>query len=141
MLGFILAEESPRRAPGVLTVPEDRLSVAVFVGEVEEVDADLIQVYEREEGRVRGRDAVLLRGGVPVVQVVDLPWEEPDPLHLQRAAAVEGRVMLAGRLGPDNVREAVRAVRPWAVDAVSKLETEPGIKDHDKVRAFVAAAR
>jgi phosphoribosylanthranilate isomerase len=49
--------------------------------------------------------------------------------------------MLAGRLGPDNVREAVRAVSPWAVDAASKLEAEPGIKDHDKVRAFVAAAR
>ena len=49
--------------------------------------------------------------------------------------------MLAGRLGPDNVREAVRAVRPWAVDAASRLEAEPGVKDHEKVRAFVAAAR
>jgi len=32
-------------------------------------------------------------------------------------------------------------VRPWAVDAASKLESEPGIKDHEKVRAFVEAAR
>jgi indole-3-glycerol phosphate synthase / phosphoribosylanthranilate isomerase len=141
MLGFILAERSPRRAPAVLDVPEDRLSVAVFVGESEAVDSDLVQVYERQEGRVRGRDAVLLRDGVPVAQVVDLPWEEADPLHLQRAAAHEGRVMLAGRLGPDNVRDAVRAVGPWAVDAASQLEREPGIKDHEKVRAFVAAAR
>jgi indole-3-glycerol phosphate synthase / phosphoribosylanthranilate isomerase len=141
MLGFILAEQSPRRAPGVLPVPNDRLSVAVFVGEAEEAPADLVQLYRREEGRVRGRDAVLLRGGETVAHVVDLPWEEQDPLHLQRAAAVEGRLMLAGRLGPENVREAVRAVRPWAVDAASKLEAEPGIKDHDKVRAFVAAAR
>jgi indole-3-glycerol phosphate synthase / phosphoribosylanthranilate isomerase len=141
MLGFILAERSPRRAPRVLEVPDDRLSVAVFVGEAEDAGSDLVQLYQREEGRVRGRDAVLLRNGEPVAQVVDLPWEEPDPLHFQRAAASEGRVMLAGRLGPENVREAVRAVRPWAVDAASQLEAEPGIKDHEKVRGFVAAAR
>jgi indole-3-glycerol phosphate synthase / phosphoribosylanthranilate isomerase len=141
MLGFILAEASPRRALGVLPVPDDRLSVAVFVGEAEDAGSDLVQVYAREDGRVRGRDARLLRDGETVAQVVDLPWEEQDPLHLERAAGATGRVMLAGRLGPDNVREAVRAVRPWAVDAASKLETEPGIKDHDKVRAFVAAAR
>jgi indole-3-glycerol phosphate synthase / phosphoribosylanthranilate isomerase len=141
MLGFILAAESPRRAPGILDVPDDRLSVAVFVGEEEDAGADLVQLYAREEGRVRGREAHLLRNGEPVAHVVDLPWEGNDPLHLQRAAATEGRVMLAGRLGPDNVREAVRAVRPWAVDAASQLEVEPGIKDHEKVRAFVAAAR
>ena len=141
MLGFILAEQSPRRAPAVLDVPDDRLSVAVFVGEPQEAQADLVQLYSREEGLVRGREARLLREGEPVAEVIDLPWDRGDPLHLQRAAATEGRVMLAGRLGPDNVREAVRSVRPWAVDAASKLETEPGIKDHDKVRAFVAAAR
>jgi indole-3-glycerol phosphate synthase / phosphoribosylanthranilate isomerase len=141
MLGFILAEASPRRAPEVLPVPDDRLSVAVFVGKPEEAGADLVQLYAHEEGRVRGRDAVLLFNGEPVAQVVDLPWEDQDPLHLQRAVAAKGRVMLAGRLGPDNVHEAVRAVQPWAVDAASKLESAPGIKDHAKVRAFVEAAR
>jgi phosphoribosylanthranilate isomerase len=141
MLGFILAEESPRRAAEVLPVPDDCLSVAVFVGDAGDADSDLVQLYGREEGRVRGRDAVLLRGGETVAHVIDLPWEKNDPLHLQRAAEMEGRVMLAGRLGPDNVREAVRAVRPWAVDAASRLEAEPGIKDHDRVRAYVAAAR
>lgn len=141
LLGFILAADSPRRAREVLPVPDDRLSVAVFVGDVEENDADLVQLYSRDAGRVRGRDAVLLRGDETVAHVVDLPWEEQDPFHLQRAAAVQGRLMLAGRLGPDNVREAVRAVRPWAVDAASRLEAAPGIKDHAKVRAFVEAAR
>jgi N-(5'phosphoribosyl)anthranilate (PRA) isomerase len=115
--------------------------VAVFVGDAREAGADLVQIYRREEGRVRGREAELLRNGERVARVVDLPWDEEDPLHLQRAAAVEGRVMLAGKLGPDNVRDAVRAVRPWAVDAASRLERSPGIKDHAKVRAFVEAAR
>ena len=140
LVGFILAEETPRRAPRILDVPETALSVAVFVGQTEETGTDLVQLYSRERGH-RGRDAKLLRDGVEVASVVDLPWEQSDPLHLQRAAATEGRVMLAGRLGPDNVGAAVRAVRPWAVDAVSQLEVEPGIKDHEKVRAFVAAAR
>jgi phosphoribosylanthranilate isomerase len=49
--------------------------------------------------------------------------------------------VLAGGLGPENVREAIEAVRPWCVDASRSLETEPGIKDHDRVRAFVEAAR
>ncbi len=49
--------------------------------------------------------------------------------------------MLAGGLGPDNVRAAIDAVRPWAVDAASRLEREPGVKDHGRVRAFVEAAR
>ena len=39
------------------------------------------------------------------------------------------------------VAEAIRHVRPWAVDASSRLEVEPGIKDPDKVRAYVEAAR
>jgi phosphoribosylanthranilate isomerase len=49
--------------------------------------------------------------------------------------------MLAGGLGPENVREAIAAVRPWAVDASSSLEVAPGIKDAERVRAFVEAAR
>lgn len=141
MAGFVLAEASPRRALRVLPVPETMLSVAVVVGELDEHDADLVQLYSAESGKVRGRDAVLLREGRQVAQVVDLPWGEDDSTHLERARAVEGRIMLAGRLGPENVREAIAAVRPWAVDASSGLEREPGVKDHDLVRAYVEAAR
>jgi indole-3-glycerol phosphate synthase len=141
LAGFILVEDSPRRAADVLPVPETMLSVAVHVGEYEDRGTDLVQLYEQEAGTVRGRDAVLLRDGEVVARALDLPWEESDPEHLARAARADGRVMLAGRLGPDNVRRAIEAVRPWAVDAASRLEREPGIKDHDKVRAFVEAAR
>ena len=140
LAGFILAEESPRRSDEVLPVPETMLSVAVHVGEYDERGADLVQLYKRENGH-RARDAVLLRDGERVARVLDLPWETEDPDHFDRAQAAEGRVMLAGRLGPDNVRAAIDAVQPWAVDAASRLELEPGVKDHDKVRAFVAAAR
>ena len=141
MAGFVLAEASPRRAPGVLPVPDTMLAVAVVVGEPEGDGADLVQLYAREEGRVRGRDAVLLREGEEVARVVDLPWQEADPTHLERARATEGRVMLAGGLGPANVRDAIDAVQPWAVDASSSLEVSPGIKDHELVRAYVEAAR
>ncbi len=140
LCGFIFAEGSPRFAAGVLPVPETVLSVAVFVGEPEERGADLVQLYAREEGTVRGRDAVLLRDGEPVARVADLPWEGEDPDHWRNARG-EDRLMLAGRLGPHNVRAAIRAVRPWAVDAASQLESAPGIKDHEKVRAFVQEAR
>jgi hypothetical protein len=140
LCGFILVEASPRRAPGVLAA-DGALSVAVFVGEPAETDADLVQVYASEPGRVRGRDGVLLRDGETVAQVRDLPWDGDDPSHLARAAAARGRIMLAGKLGPENVAEAVRRVRPWAVDAASRLEREPGVKDHARVRAYVEAAR
>ena len=140
LCGFIFAEGSPRKALEVLPVPETVLSVAVFVGEPEQRGADLVQLYERQEGAVRGRDAVLLRDGEPVARVADLPWEGEDPDHWQKARS-DDRLMLAGRLGPDNVRAAIEAVQPWAVDAASQLEAAPGIKDHEKVRAFVQEAR
>jgi phosphoribosylanthranilate isomerase len=141
LCGFILERASPRAADRVLPVPDTVLSVAVFVGEPDAAEADLVQLYPREEGKVRGRDGVLLRGEEQVATVADLPWEEADPAHIERARAVEGRLVLAGGLDAGNVRQAIAATRPWAVDASSSLESRPGVKDHDKVRAFVAAAR
>jgi indole-3-glycerol phosphate synthase / phosphoribosylanthranilate isomerase len=140
LAGFILAAESPRRADRVLSVPQTMLSVAVLVGELEEMPADLVQLYERENGH-RARDAVLLRNGAEVARVADLPWQEDDARHHARAARIGGRLMLAGKLAPENVRTAIEAVDPWAVDASSQLEIAPGIKDHARIRAFVEAVR
>jgi indole-3-glycerol phosphate synthase len=140
LAGFILARETPRRAPAVLPVPDTMLSVAVHVGEITDDGADLVQLYARENGH-RGRDAVLLRHGREVARVVDKEWAADDATHLQRAEAADGRLVLAGGLSAENVREAIERVRPWAVDASSSLETEPGVKDHARVRAYVEAAR
>jgi indole-3-glycerol phosphate synthase len=140
LVGFILADESPRRAEALLAAPATVLRVAVFVGEQEETDADLVQHYAREDGH-RARDAALLRGGEQVASVVDLPWLESDPTHLERARETPGRVMLAGGLGAENVRTAIDAVGPWAVDSARSTESAPGVKDHDAVRAWVKAAR
>ncbi|MGZ4339003.1 MAG: phosphoribosylanthranilate isomerase [Gaiellaceae bacterium] len=140
LVGFILADESPRRAASLLAAPGTVLRVAVFVGETQETDADLVQFYGRENGH-RSRDAVLLRDGERVGSVVDLPWGEADPAHLERARATEGRVMLAGGLGPDNVGGAIAEVRPWAVDSARSTEQAPGVKDHDALRRWVEAAR
>jgi phosphoribosylanthranilate isomerase len=65
------------------------------------------------------------------------PWDWE--LITQRRSNVP--VILAGGLTPDNVGEAIAAVRPWAVDVASGVEAAPGVKDPAKVEAFVAAAQ
>jgi phosphoribosylanthranilate isomerase len=66
------------------------------------------------------------------------PWE------IARAfvdANPELRVILAGGLSPENVAEAVAAVRPFGVDVTTGVESSPGRKDYRRLRAFILAAR
>ena len=50
-------------------------------------------------------------------------------------------LILAGGLNASNVAAAIRIARPWAVDVSSGIESVPGVKDHGKLRDFVAAVR
>jgi phosphoribosylanthranilate isomerase len=63
------------------------------------------------------------------------PWE------VLEAARPSRPIILAGGLTPANVRQAVRRVRPYAVDASSGLERRPGRKDHQLVEEFIANVR
>jgi len=55
---------------------------------------------------------------------------------LAHTAAKSHRILLAGGLTPENVAQAILAVRPYAVDATSGVESKPGKKDPRKLRAF-----
>jgi phosphoribosylanthranilate isomerase len=105
-------------------------------------DASSLEVVTRH------LDACRALGSVPAAVLLDghapgqyggtgriAPWE------LIAAFRPGVPVILAGGLTPENVAEAVRVVRPYAVDVASGVESAPGRKDAEKMRRFIAAAR
>lgn len=118
--------------------------------------------------QVHAETTTLAQARIPVIRAVHLAAEGdgiepdvPDDLILldahdpvrhggtgqtvdwQRASRVaqSRRVFLAGGLTPRNVREAIETVRPYAVDVASGVESAPGIKDHELVKAFITAVK
>lgn len=97
-------------------------------------DASLLSAYaqapgfsgfllEGDSGAARGGSGKLAR------------WESVAPLKAY------GRVILAGGLTPENVRQAIVSTSPWAVDVSSGVESAPGIKSADKLERFFSEAQ
>lgn len=160
LVGFILVAGTPRyvdpdrarelaaRAPaGVRTV-----AVVAETGDSPRFrdGFDLVQTYDTPADF---RDTIVATRGEPpqdvpehVPVLLDLPFgSRPDRArlrdHWRLAATVRQPVILAGSLDPANVAEAIAVARPWAVDTARGVEAEPGVKDHDRVRAFIRAAK
>jgi len=160
-VGFIVVPSSPRGVEFTAAcqlatcAPDGIRTVVVYADTAVHLHAwdkfDLVQVYGRF-AHPNNRTIVGMReepegdlpDGVPVL--LDLPRDSaPDAetlrAHWLRAAGVRAPVILAGSLDPDNVAEAVRTARPWAVDTARGVESSPGIKDPDRVRRFIRNAK
>ncbi len=164
-IGFVFAPESPRwiapeRAAEIGEgIPV--LKVGVFVDKspraikriIAKANLDIAQIYcdtappAPRLGGIRVWKAKRFVLGTPVPDASDCEALLLDgrangvtfDWHIARGAA--HRVIVAGGLDASNVTEAIRIAEPWGVDASSRLESMPGIKDHAKLRAFIHAAR
>ena len=151
-----LRRRVPRGVEAVGVLADETVGYAAQVLETAELDR--VQVYGAHAAETRellGERAIVAR------RLPDEAIDADDPILLDRAfhaeptdaeldehwATVAGlgadgrRVVLAGALAPENVGAAIAAARPWAVDVARGVETEPGVKDHARVSAFIAAAR
>lgn len=96
----------------------------------ERVQPEMMPDYPVDAYLIEGFHGELYGGGG-----VKADWHRVASLHDY------GRIILAGGLTPDNVREAIDVVHPYAVDVCSGVEATPGTKDAAKVRAFVMRAK
>lgn len=170
-VGFVFYERSPRNvtsdAARNLVARHEALSVAVTVDLdadsllhlVEKTGVDAVQPHGRN---AREAAAAAVEAGLSVLRPVtasaelDLATIPAAELPLIDSDAIGGtgdvfdwgwlegvdrRYVLAGGLGPDNVGGAIERVRPWGVDASSRLESAPGVKDLSLVSEFVRRAK
>lgn len=164
MVGFVLVPDTPRyveldRARALAArAPAQVKTVAVVEGPGPAAGGarprldgfDLVQTYDTPADF---RDTIVAARGEPpeglprdVPVLLDLAYgSRPDAealhRHWERAARLDRPVMLAGSLDPQNVAAAIAVAHPWAVDTSRGVEASPGTKDHDRVRAFVRAAK
>lgn len=156
-LGFIFYPKSPRYVtPTTAAVLGQGLAtwkVGVFVDESPAAIESVMRAAKLDIAQVYG-------AAVPENTRVWKAFRPPDPVSPDGAEAIlldgpangisfdwniardsDHKIIVAGGLDASNVAEAIRIAQPWGVDASSKLESAPGIKDREKVRAFVKAAQ
>jgi phosphoribosylanthranilate isomerase len=159
LVGFILVPDTPRyidpdraRELAARVPPTVRTVAVVATGDSPRLVSgfDLMQTYDTP---AHFRDTIVASRGEPPADIpdsvpllLDLPFgsrPDPDQLreHWRRAADVRQPVILAGSLDPENVAAAIAAAHPWAVDTARGVESAPGVKDHDRVRAFVRTVK
>jgi len=148
--------ESARDGAEVVGVFRDQ-SLSRVLEIVEHFDLDFVQLHGTEAGDawkqlpVRLIESRIVGEGVPAARFAGAAWAQlldagaGSGTSFDWSLAVElaraERVFLAGGLDPQTVGDAVRQVRPFAVDVASGTESAPGIKDPERVRAFIQAVR
>ena len=112
---------------------EDRYVIKTFAV-ANDFDVQRIQPYEIEEVEAIMLDTKhnSLRGGTGRV----FDWSVAKEVN-----EFVPKLFLAGGVSPENIEEAIATVRPYAIDACSALEDEPGRKNHERMRAFIETAR
>jgi phosphoribosylanthranilate isomerase len=167
-LGFNFYRESPRYIShtGAATIgekiPPNVWKVGVFVHETPEtiarivIDAglDVAQLHGRSQARgmrvwrsCQANESLLDRlddDGVEAV-LIDTPSRDlhggtGETFDWSIASGLPVKTIIAGGLDAGNVRLAIEQAQPWGVDACSRIEKYPGLKDRDKMRRFIAAA-
>ena len=165
-IGFNFYRESPRYISHTGAamigekIPANVWKVGVFVNESPEtiarivLDAGLDVAQLHGTSTARGvriwralsevHDPDLLNEDVEAV-LIDSPSDESfggsgKTWNWSQAPRLEQKVIIAGGLDAENVRLAIEQARPWGVDACSRIEKSPGLKDHEKMRKFVKAA-
>lgn len=146
-------------------------AVALFMDDEPGFIADAVATVQPDLLQFHGREAQgeCLRYEVPYLKAIAMAGSDATPQLHEHAAAVgfvfdahtpgspggggrtfdwtriprdiPGPLILAGGLTCDNVGSAIRAVRPYAIDVSSGIESAPGIKDAARMRAFVDAVR
>jgi phosphoribosylanthranilate isomerase len=141
--GLDLAQLSGDEAAELITIPASplfgRAYKAIRPQSVEEALLLSFRYTKYIEGFDPAGPGLLL--DTPHRQLYGGTGETGDWKVAAEAAVVYPRLMLAGGLNPANVSDAVRQVRPFAVDVAGGVESSPGIKDHTLVKAFIHNAK